>query len=88
MNFSSGLVIFLITWWVAIFAVLPFSAKQPEVQDKGIMPGTPMQPDMKKVVIRTTILTIILWLMIYALVESNLISFADMAKQFAAEDKL
>lgn len=88
MNFSSGLVVFFITWWVAIFAVLPFGVKHPEVQEKGIMPGTPLQPDMKKVVIRTTLLTIILWLIIYALVESDIISFAEMAKQFAIEDKL
>lgn len=52
------------------------------------MAGTPMQPDMKKVVLRTTILTIVLWLIIYGLIESNLISFTDMAKQFAIEDKL
>ncbi|MBY0428363.1 MAG: DUF1467 family protein [Alphaproteobacteria bacterium] len=88
MNFSSGLVVFFITWWVAIFAVLPFSAKQPEFQEKGIMAGTPMQPNMKKVVLRTTILTIVLWLIIYGLIESNVISFTDMAKQFAIQDKL
>lgn len=52
------------------------------------MAGTPMQPDMKKVVIRTTLLTIVLWLIIYGLVESNIISFTNMAKEFAAEDKL
>ncbi len=68
--------------------VLPFGVKQPDVQDKGIMPGTPLQPDMKKVVIRTTLLTIVLWLIIYALVESDVISFARMAKEFAIEDKL
>ena len=88
MSFSSGLVVFFITWWVAIFAVLPFSVKQPDVQDKGIMPGTPMQPDMKKIIIRTTLLSIVIWLIIYALVESDVISFTRMAKEFAVEDKL
>lgn len=52
------------------------------------MPGTPMQPNMKKVVLYTTLLTIVLWLIVYALVESDIISFARMAKQFAIEDKL
>ncbi len=88
MTITSGIMVFLIIWWVAIFAVLPWGVKHPAVQEKGIMPGTPMQPDMKKVVLRTTLLTCVLWLIVYALVENDAISFARMAKQFAIEDKL
>lgn len=88
MTFSSGIVVFFIIWWVAIFAVLPWGVKHPAMQEKGIMPGTPMQPNMKKVVLYTTLLTIVLWLIVYALVESDIISFARMAKKFAIEDKL
>ncbi|MDX1922333.1 MAG: DUF1467 family protein [Alphaproteobacteria bacterium] len=83
MTITSGIVLFVIIWWVAIFAVLPWGVKHPTVQEKGMMPGTPVQPDMKKVVLRTTILTCILWLFVYALVQSDIISFSRMAKEWA-----
>jgi predicted secreted protein len=88
MTISSGIVVFFIIWWVAIFAVLPFGVKHPAVQDKGIMNGTPLQPNMKKVVLYTTLLTIVLWLIVYALVQSDIISFSKIANQYAIEDKL
>lgn len=88
MNFANGLVVFFITWWVAIFMVLPFGVRHPAVQDKGIMAGTPMQPNMKRVVFRTTILATIIWLIIYALVSTDVISFSRVANEHALEDKL
>lgn len=88
MTVSSGIVVFFIIWWVAIFAVLPWGVKHPAFQEKGIMPGTPLQPNMKKVFIVTTLLTIVLWLMVYGLVESDWISFSRMANEYAIEDKL
>ena len=88
MTITSGIVVFVIIWWVAIFAVLPWGVKQPTVQDKGIMPGTPMQPNMKKVVLTTTLLSIVLWLLVYALVQSDIISFSKTAQEWAVKDKL
>jgi predicted secreted protein len=88
MSFSSGLVVFFIIWWVAIFAVLPFGVKHPVAHEKGMMPGAPLKPDFKKIIMRTTILTIVLWLFVDVLVETKIISFSDMARRWAAEDKL
>ncbi|NDE90423.1 MAG: DUF1467 family protein [Alphaproteobacteria bacterium] len=88
MTISSGIVVFVIIWWVAIFAVLPWNVKHPAVQEKGIMPGTPLAPDFKKIILHTTLLAIVLWLIVFALVESDILSFTRMAKDFATQDKL
>ena len=52
------------------------------------MAGTPLQPNMKRVVFRTTILATIIWLIIYALVSADVISFSRVANEHALEDKL
>lgn len=88
MNLTSGLLVFFILWWIAIFAVLPFGVRHPDKQEVGMMPGAPLKPDFKKIIIRTTVLTIVLWLVVDVLVEMNVFSFSDSAKRWAAEDKL
>ncbi|MBI3420398.1 MAG: DUF1467 family protein [Proteobacteria bacterium] len=76
----ASIVVFLLIWWTVLFAVLPFGVRHPEAQETGMMPGAPLKPDFKKIILRTTLVSIIIWLLIFALAESNLISFHQMAK--------
>lgn len=66
MNWFSLLVMYLIIWWVVLFAVLPFGIKgQAESEDivKGSEPGAPVDSQIKKKFIITTIIASILWLL-------------------------
>ncbi|MFK7839666.1 MAG: DUF1467 family protein [Bdellovibrionales bacterium] len=80
MDWFTGIVVFLITWWTFLFAVLPFGHKR----DKD---GTPeLNFNLKKKFLWTTIGTIIIWIIIHLIIESDLISFREMANVMFEED--
>lgn len=85
MNFVSGIVVFLLTWWTVLFMVLPIGANPPDVVEPGHEAGAPAKPQLLKKFIITTILSIFIWGLIYWLVESDVISFHEMAARMNGE---
>ena len=81
MNILAGIVVFLLIWWTALFAVLPFGHEREA-------DGKPVEANIKKKLIWTTIVSIVLWGMVFALIESELISFREMANAMIEEDAL
>lgn len=81
MGWVAGIVVFLITWWVLLFTVLPFGHERDE-------DGTPKLANLKKKFIWTTIITIVVWIVIYLVIDADLISFQDMAQEMFEEDRL
>lgn len=79
MGALGGTVAFLLIWWTSLFAVLPFGHERDET-------GKPVFANMKKKFLWTTIVSIIIWLIVFALIESDLISFRDMADAMIEED--
>jgi predicted secreted protein len=80
MGVLASIVVFFLTWWTVLFAVLPFGVRHPEKPETGMMHGAPLKPDFKKIILRTTVISIFIWTFIYALAESDIISFREMAK--------
>lgn len=80
MGVVSGLAVFWMIWWVSIFFVLPWGLRHHRAGEHGTMPGTPVAANMRRVVIINSIIAIVLWLIVYALVESDLISFQRIAR--------
>lgn len=65
MSIASSIAIYLITWWLVLFAVLPFGVKNHEEARADLsflIPGTdagaPQKPMMAKKLIATTLLAI------------------------------
>ncbi len=79
MGVVTGIIVFLLVWWVMLFTVLPFGHRRDE-------DGTPVTPNMKRKLMITTGVSVVIWGAIFALVESDLISFNDMAKTMMEED--
>jgi predicted secreted protein len=61
-------------WWVVLFTVLPFGVKVAENPEKGHADGAPERPMMWRKVGITTLVACVVWLGVYVLVESDLIS--------------
>ena len=78
MDIFSGIATFFMIWWTVIFCALPFWQKPARNTEDGIMPGAPEDPQLKRKFIWTTVISIILWLIIFAIVESGMISFREM----------
>ncbi len=76
MNWFTGMVLFVVIWWTALFAVLPIATKpRAQADETSGWRGAPEQPRLLMKVIVTTIVTGILWTGSYLLIRSDYISF-------------
>ena len=75
----SGVIVFILIWWTALFAVLPFGHRRED-------DGTPVKPNMKKKLILNTVISIVIWGIVFALIEADVISFREMATEMIEED--
>ena len=75
---------YIIVWWVVIFMVLPWGNKQPKFPEKGMAYGAPHNPNIKKKMIATTIISFLILGMIYALIEMNIVDIRGAANEMDA----
>jgi predicted secreted protein len=70
--------IFFVTWWIVLFAVLPWGVKSQHETDSfepGTDPGAPQRPLLLRKVLATTLVTAIVVGAAYALWEADVIPF-------------
>lgn len=72
MDWFTGTIVFLLIWWLAIFTVLPWGIKRDET-------GKPDDPRLKQKLLVTTLVSVLLWLIVYALIDAEIVSFREMA---------
>ncbi len=77
MSVFTGVIVYVLIWWTALFAILPIGTRPDPTGDaaSGGWRGTPEQPLLLRKVIATTLVSAVLWLGVYALVESDWLSF-------------
>ncbi len=71
MSIVSAIVVYILIWWVTLFATLPLGVRgQAEEGNivKGSEPGAPVKPEMKRKLILTTILATIFWAIVCAVI--------------------
>lgn len=81
MGIISGILVYFVIWWTALFVVLPWGVRQ---QSGGVEQGikaAPQNPQIKNKFIITTLLSLAIWLLVFILIEMNIISFRDLARQ-------
>tara|TARA_B100000676_G_C17826547_1_gene705488 strand:- start:22 stop:279 length:258 start_codon:yes stop_codon:yes gene_type:complete len=80
MSITGSIVTYVILWWIVLFLLLPFKIKS-QLDDKNIYPGTepgaPSNPRILKKVFYTTIITSILFTIIFILSYFNVINIRD-----------
>jgi predicted secreted protein len=74
MNWVEGVVVYVLIWWVVIFAVLPFGAKPPDQVATGHA-SAPAKPRLWLKAGIVTVVSAVIWFAIHAVVQSDLISF-------------
>lgn len=77
MTWFTGVVVFLLVWWTALFCVLPIGTRPDPDGDPaaGGWRGAPVAANLGWKLAGTTVLTILIWLVIWAAVESDWLSF-------------
>ena len=76
MGWVSGIVVFFLVWWLTLFAVLPIGTRpNPEGDSVTGWRGAPENPRLLRKALITTAISVVLWLGIYFLAESDWLSF-------------
>jgi predicted secreted protein len=76
MNWFTGVVLYVLIWWVSLFAVLPIGTQpQAEADEASGWRGAPRRPRLLMKVIATTVVATILWGGAYAIITSDYLSF-------------
>ena len=80
MSWVSILAIYFILWWVVLFAMLPFGLKTQEEDGEvtlGTVSSAPGRPHMLRAMLRTTVVSGIIFAMFYVAVVYYGFSFDD-----------
>ena len=80
MGWATGTAVYLVIWWLVIFMVLPWGAKSVVDEDdvkKGHAPGAPKKPRMGLKIAVTTVISGVLWGIVYTVIDSGVISFRE-----------
>ena len=76
MSWVSGIAVYVLIWWVTLFAILPIGTRPVAESDpEGGWRGLPERPMMLRKAVITTIVATVLWLGVAALVQSEWLSF-------------
>ena len=79
MDWFTGIMSYFMIYWVALFVVLPWNLDKKTIKPEEGITGAPSDPQLKKKFIATGVLSAVIWLIIFALIEIEIINFRDMA---------
>lgn len=88
MGWVTGTIVYLLVWWVTLFAVLPWGSHPPAEHEKGHAASAPEKPRLVVKFMVTTLIAAIIWVGIYILIEIEIINFYDLSKQMIDRDNL
>ncbi len=81
MGITGSIIVYVLIWWIIFFSVLPvgIQSNKEEFKEKieGVDPGAPINPKIGKKFLITTLITSIIFIVIYYLVELNLLNLRE-----------
>ena len=80
MTWFESIVVFFLTWWLTLFCVLPWGNRPSDAPEKGHERGAPERPRLWLKVLVTTVVAALIWLAIFLVIDSGLISFRSMVR--------
>ena len=75
MGWLSGILVYLVVWWLVIFMVLPWGVKPPDNPGPGHATSAPDQPMLWRKTAITSVITAVVWVIIYLAVENSWVNF-------------
>ncbi len=78
MGITGSIIVYVIIWWIVFFSVLPIGIQSNKEIFKekieGIDPGAPKNPKIAKKFLITTVITSVIFVVIYYLVEIDFLN--------------
>ena len=75
MNWFTGVLVYIMIWWVTFFAVLPWGVKPPENPEQGHATSAPDKPMLWRKAFATSVIAAALWGVVYLGIEQEWMSF-------------
>lgn len=85
MNIGTGVVAFIIIWWLVLFTVLPWGVRRNEAPVMGEDHGAPIRHRILLKALVTTGITIAIWCCLFAAIEFNIFSFRDISGNYGGK---
>ena len=81
MGITGSIIVYILIWWIIFFSVLPLGIQSNKEKFKdqidGIDPGAPNNPKIGRKFLITTIITSLIFIVIYYLVKLNLLNLRE-----------
>ena len=81
MGFTGSIIVYVLIWWIIFFSVLPVGIQSNKEKFRerieGMDPGAPINPKIGKKFLITTIITSIIFIVIYYLVKFDLLNLRE-----------
>jgi len=74
MTWLTGVMVYVVIWWMVLLTVLPWGVKVPENPEPGHATSAPQNPMMWRKALITTLIAAVLWGFAYWLIESEWLS--------------
>ncbi len=86
MTIFTGIIVYLMIFWTALFVVLPWGNRAPEEKEAGMAGSAPANPRIKQKFLITFVFSTILWGIIFTLIQMEVIDFYEISRQMVKED--
>ncbi len=79
MSLTGSLIIYVLIWWIVFFALLPIDVNREKKGNiKGIDPGAPENPKIIKKFVYSTLITSIIFIIIFLLVKYEYLNIRNL----------
>lgn len=82
MGIGTGIVAFIIIWWLVLFTVLPWGVRRNETPAAGEDRGAPVRHRILLRALVTTGITLLIWGALFASIEMDVFSFRDISGSY------
>jgi len=79
LSITGSLVVFICIWWIIFFAMLPIDVnREKKNKVEGEDPGSPENPKILKKIVYCTLITSVIFILIYILVKNEYLNLRDL----------
>jgi predicted secreted protein len=79
MSVATGIMVYIVIWWIVLFTVLPWGAHPPEHPEPGHATSAPERPRLLLKFAVTTVIAAIVFAALYWFIDQGFVSFRDAA---------
>ena len=86
MGWFTGIIVYLLIWWVVLFTVLPWKSRPPQQPGLGHATSAPKSPNLGVKFVVTSAIAAFIWVIVYVMIREGIIDYRAIAIHMMQED--